>query len=132
MKKVFLQGSFDLLNAGHVRFISEGRKQGDYLIVGLNSDELIRWYKKREPMMPYRQRKELLEAIKYIDKVIPCHEPQAINYLKKLKVDVYVYYEEWVENQFEAIEWMKQNGKKTHRINKVKNLLSSTDLRTKI
>ena len=109
MKTVFFQGAFDILNAGHVMALAEAAERGR-LVVGLNSDELIRWYKKREPIIPFDQRKEILLALRSVDEVICCHEPMAINYLRQLDASAYCVVDEWCDQQLEAINWIKAQG----------------------
>lgn len=128
MKIVFFQGAFDILNAGHVRALKNAKAEGDYLIVGLNSDSLMRWYK-RKPIVPFEQRKEILEGIKWLDRIIECHEPAAIVYLKRFDVSVYVLTEEWEEAQQEAIEWMEENGGKVVFSPRYPDILDSTAIR---
>jgi len=106
MKTVFFQGSFDILNAGHVRAFRLAREQGDRLVVGLNTDEIIRSDKGREPIIPFAQRKEIIEAIRWVDEVIPCDDIFALPFLKATDASVYVTIEEWKDRQAEAIAWI--------------------------
>lgn len=114
MKKkiVFFQGTFDILTTGHCRAFKLCKQHGNYLIVGLNSDSLIQWFKKKEPLFPFKERKEILESIRWIDEVILCEEPNPINYIKKYNVDVYVLTEEWKESNKEPIEYVQKKGGK--------------------
>ena len=111
MVTVFFQGTFDILNVGHIRAFRIAASKGAYLVVGLNSDSLIRWYKGREPVMPYEERKEIVESIAGVHEVVKCDVPFARNYLESLDVDVYVLTEEWKDQQKEAIDWMSETGK---------------------
>lgn len=71
MKKVLVGGCFDLLHYGHVRFLEEAKKLGDYLVVALESDENVRRMKgEGRPIHSQTQRKEMLEALSCIDEVI--------------------------------------------------------------
>lgn len=70
MKKILTYGTYDLLHVGHVRLLSRAKELGDYLIVGLSTDE-FNSLKHKDAFMPYVQRKAVLEAIKYVDFVIP-------------------------------------------------------------
>ena len=77
----------DLIHYGHIRFIKKAKELGDNLVVGLHSDETMQSYK-RKPVMTFKERKELLESVKYIDEIID-NAPTNPNgeYLKKLKID---------------------------------------------
>ncbi len=71
MKRVITYGTFDLLHYGHINLLRRAKAQGDYLIVALSTDE-FNWKEKRKKCyFSYEQRKALLEAIRYVDLVIP-------------------------------------------------------------
>jgi len=70
-KTVFTNGCFDILHQGHVRYLSEAKKLGDYLIIGLNSDRSIRNIKgNNRPLMAEGARAELLAALCFVDGVV--------------------------------------------------------------
>ena len=71
MKKVITYGTFDLLHYGHIRLLKRARALGDYLIVGLSTDEFNEFQKHKEAYNTYPERKYILEAIRYVDEVIP-------------------------------------------------------------
>ncbi len=71
MKKVITYGTFDLLHYGHVRLLKRAKELGDYLIVGLSTDEFNEFKKHKEAYNTYPERKYILEAIRYVDQVIP-------------------------------------------------------------
>lgn len=71
MRKVITYGTFDLLHYGHINLLRRARELGDYLIVALSTDE-FNWNEKRKKCyFPYAKRKMMLEAIRYVDEVIP-------------------------------------------------------------
>lgn len=112
MIKVLFQGTFDLLNYGHVKAFEDAKKQGDYLIVALNTDDLIRRYKKREPILPYKQREVILKAVRFIDEVIPANDFSPLELLKEHNIDVYVIGSEWKASKMKEIGYMKSVGGK--------------------
>lgn len=132
MKIVFFQGTFDLLNVGHVRAFKVARSKGDRLVVGLNSDSLIRWFKSREPILPFVQRREVLESIRWIDQIVVCNEPQAIHYLKRYNAKVYVLTEEWEGQQREAIGYMKEIGGVVYFSPRYEDIFDSTIIRSRV
>ena len=71
MKKVITYGTFDLLHYGHINLLRRAKERGDYLIVALSTDELNWNEKQKKCYFTYEQRKKLLEAIRYVDLVIP-------------------------------------------------------------
>ena len=73
MKRVYTGGTFDLFHRGHVNLLKEcyDIANGGQVVVSLNTDEFIEAYKGRPPVMPYDERVAVLEACRYVDKVIP-------------------------------------------------------------
>ena len=132
MKVVFFQGAFDFINWGHVKAIKKAAKQGDYLIIGLNTDDLYCRYKHRKPITPYWQKKEILENIKGVDKVIPARSFSPLNLLKKYNVDVYVVAREWEDTKAEEIAYMKGKGGKVVFTTRPKYVMSTTEMKERI
>ena len=70
MKKVITDGTFDLLHVGHINLLRRAKEYGDYLIVVLSTDEFNR-IKHKEAYHSYESRKMILEAIRYVEEVLP-------------------------------------------------------------
>ncbi|WP_100487524.1 glycerol-3-phosphate cytidylyltransferase [Sporolactobacillus pectinivorans] len=95
MKKVLTYGTFDLLHYGHINLLKRAKELGDYLIVGLSTDE-FNAMKHKEAYHNYDHRKLILEAIRYVDLVIPENNwEQKIGDVKKYNVDVFVMGDDW-------------------------------------
>lgn len=95
MKKVLTYGTYDLLHYGHVRLLKRAKELGDYLIVALSTDEFNE-IKGKKSYYPYEIRKEMLEAIRYVDEVIPEKNwEQKISDIKNNDVDVVVMGSDW-------------------------------------
>lgn len=96
MKKVITYGTFDLLHYGHINLLRRARELGDYLIVALSTDE-FNWNEKRKTCyFTYEQRKQLLEAIRYVDLVIPEESwEQKISDVREFRVDTFVIGDDW-------------------------------------
>lgn len=109
-KIVLIQGAFDILNMGHVKAFKRARALGDYLIVALNSDELLYEYKKRRAAIPYSQKKIIIESCRYVDKVIKATNFSPMNLLKKYDIDIYVLSREWASSKEEEINYMFAKG----------------------
>ena len=73
MKKIigFTAGAFDMFHVGHLNLIKNAKARCDYLIVGVNTDELISSYKNKHAVVPLEERLQIIEALKYVDEVIP-------------------------------------------------------------
>ena len=90
MKRVLTYGTFDLLHYGHIRLLKRAKELGDYLIVALSTDEFNE-IKGKKAYHNYETRKKMLEALRYVDLVIPEENwEQKINDVKEYKVDVTV------------------------------------------
>ena len=96
MKRVITYGTFDLLHYGHINLLRRARALGDYLIVALSTDEFNWNSKQKKCYFTYEQRKQLLEAIRYVDLVIPEKNwEQKKEDVREFKVDVFVMGDDW-------------------------------------
>lgn len=90
-KVVFTNGCFDILHAGHVRYLNAARKLGDCLVLGLNSDDSVRRLKgPSRPINHESDRAEVISALKAVDYVIVFDEATAEQLVSELKPDIYV------------------------------------------
>ncbi|MDE6875506.1 MAG: glycerol-3-phosphate cytidylyltransferase [Lachnospiraceae bacterium] len=95
MKKVITYGTFDLLHAGHINILRRARELGDYLIVVLSTDE-FNAVKNKKAYYSYEDRKLILEAIRYVDEVIPEYNwEQKTDDVVNNQVDVFVMGDDW-------------------------------------
>lgn len=96
MKKVITYGTFDLLHYGHINLLQRAKELGDYLIVALSTDEFNWIEKQKKCYFTYAQRKKLLEAIRYVDLVIPEKNwEQKITDVQEFRVDTFVIGDDW-------------------------------------
>ncbi len=95
MKKVITYGTFDLFHLGHLRILERAKSLGDYLVVAVSSDE-FNSAKGKKCVYPYDHRAKIVDAIKYVDKVIAEHNwEQKIEDIKKHNIDIFVMGEDW-------------------------------------
>ena len=95
MKRVLTYGTFDLLHYGHINLLKRAKALGDYLIVALSTDEFNAG-KGKKAFHDYETRKMMLEAIRYVDLVIPEESwDQKISDVKEFKVDTFVIGDDW-------------------------------------
>ena len=88
---VSINGSFDLLHGGHVYVLEEAARQGDVLVVGLNSDASVRAYKgPHRPILPEAERAETLLAMEAVDYVAFFDEPDCVAFVRRVRSDVHV------------------------------------------
>ena len=120
-----LNGSFDLLHAGHLEMIYQASLQADILIVALNTDRSIQEYKSPlRPIVPLQQRMQLVAALEMVDYVTWFDETDPRELLKKIRPDVHVNGAEYGECCIEA-DVVKQAGGKVHIVALVPGLSTS-------
>lgn len=96
MKKIITYGTFDLLHYGHINLLRRAKELGDYLIVVLSTDDFNWNMKQKKCYFSYDKRKILLEAIRYVDLVIPENNwEQKISDVREFKVDIFVMGDDW-------------------------------------
>ncbi|MDP3849556.1 MAG: glycerol-3-phosphate cytidylyltransferase [Luteolibacter sp.] len=95
MKKVITYGTYDLLHRGHINLLKRAKTIGDYLVVGLSSDE-FNAVKHKKSFYSYEERKLVLEAVRYVDEVIPEHTwEQKARDIVDHDIDVFVMGDDW-------------------------------------
>lgn len=107
MKRVITYGTFDLLHYGHINLLRRAKEMGDFLVVALSTDEFNWKDKQKKCYFTYEQRKALLEAIRYVDLVIPetCWEQKRSD-VHDHHIDTFVMGDDW-KGQF---DFLKEEG----------------------
>lgn len=96
MKRIITYGTFDLLHYGHINLLRRAKQQGDYLIVALSTDEFNLNAKDKVCYFSYEKRKALLEAVRYVDLVIPEKSwDQKVEDVKLYHIDKFVMGDDW-------------------------------------
>lgn len=104
MKKVITYGTFDLLHYGHINLLQRAKALGDYLIVALSTDEFNWNCKQKKCYFSYEDRKKMLEAIRYVDLVIPEESwEQKKSDVKEFRIDTFVIGDDW-EGKFDFLK----------------------------
>lgn len=91
----YTTGVFDMFHIGHLNILRRAKEQCDYLIVGVSTDEVVKSYKHSLPVIPYEQRAAIVEAIKYVDEVVPQTSMDKTDFLKQRHFDVMFHGDEW-------------------------------------
>ncbi|WP_201549254.1 glycerol-3-phosphate cytidylyltransferase [Psychrobacter fjordensis] len=107
MKRVITYGTFDLLHYGHISLLSRAKSLGDYLIVALSTDEFNLNNKNKSCYFDYDKRKQLVEAIRFVDLVIPetCWEQKKTD-IQRYDIDTFVMGDDW-QGEF---DWLGTEG----------------------
>lgn len=110
MKIGYTTGVFDLFHIGHLNLLKRAKENCDFLIVGVTVDELVA-YKHKKAVIPFEERKAIVEAIKYVDKVVPQTTMDKMAAFEEHRFDVMFVGDDWkgtdkwneLENQFKNI-----------------------------
>lgn len=135
MRRVLTYGTYDLLHYGHIRLLKRAKAMGDYLVVAISTDE-FNAIKGKKAYHNYETRKEMLEAVRYVDLVIPENNwEQKRDDVKDYKIDVVVMGSDWEGSEkFECLRDLcevvyldRTKGISTTQIKKELNLQPQTD-----
>lgn len=107
----YTTGVFDLFHIGHLNILKRAKEQCDHLIVGVSTDEVVKGYKKKKPVIPFEERIAIVEAIKYVDEVVPQTSMDKFEAWEKLKFDAIFHGDDWkgskmyeeIEKKFSAV-----------------------------
>jgi rfaE bifunctional protein nucleotidyltransferase chain/domain len=127
---VFTQGCFDLLHPGHVRFLEEARKLGDFLVVAVYSDEGARRLKGADrPIIPQQERAEVLAALESVDTVVILDQPAPRELIARLLLNVLVQDKDSLPDQLVGREEVEAAGGRVVSIPSVEGYSTSRILR---
>lgn len=98
MKIGYTAGVYDMFHIGHLNVIKNAKKRCDYLIVGVSTDDVVKQNKNKMPIIPFKERFEIVKAIKYVDEVIPQERYDVEGKIKTViehKIDVMFVGSDW-------------------------------------
>ncbi|PCH70629.1 MAG: cytidylyltransferase [Rhodobacteraceae bacterium] len=110
---VYTVGTFDLLHVGHLALLNYCKTLGDFVAVGVASDEVVNRYKPNVPVVPLKQRMEMLEALSCVDIARPYHELEYVSGCRALDIDIFVVGEDWGRkpHNLDVETYLKKSGK---------------------
>jgi glycerol-3-phosphate cytidylyltransferase len=91
----YTSGVFDLFHVGHLNILKRAKEQCDYLIVAVSTDELVHRYKNKTPVIEFAERASIIEAIKYVDEVVPQEDRDKMGAFKKYRFDAMFVGDDW-------------------------------------
>ncbi len=108
----YTTGVFDLFHIGHLNVLRNAKEQCNYLIVGVSTDELVQEYKNKKPIIPFEERVKIVEAIKYVDEVVPQTSMDKYAAWEKLKYNALFHGDDWKNSDMynKYIEEFKDTG----------------------
>ena len=91
----YTTGVFDMFHIGHLNILKKAKEQCEYLIVGVSTDEVVESYKHKTPIIPFEERKAIVEAIKYVDEVVPQISMDKMEAYKNIKFNAIFHGDDW-------------------------------------
>jgi len=136
MKIIYVQGSLDLLHSGHIKLLERAKTLGDYLIVSVLSDECYKTYRGYAPIMPFTERKAVIEALGCVDLVIKGDNTRTEVELLQYNPDIVVVGSDWAKKDIYkqynlSSEWFDDNDIMLVFLPYTENI-SSTKLRKRV
>ncbi len=107
----YTTGVFDLFHVGHLNILKRAKELCDYLIVGVSTDELVKEYKHKTPVIPFEERKEIVSAIKYVDEVYTQKNMNKFEAWEDLHFNVIFHGDDWKNSDL-----YKENEKKLSEV----------------
>lgn len=95
----YTTGVFDMFHIGHLNILKRAKEQCEYLIVGVSTDEVVETYKHQSPVIPFEERIAIVEAIQYVDKVVPQTSMDKMEAYKRIKFDVLFHGSDWKDSE---------------------------------
>lgn len=127
---VFTNGCFDLVHAGHVRYLTAARALGDLLVVGLNDDASVRRLKgPSRPIVPVAERAEVLAGLAAVDHVVTFAEDTPLALVRTIRPDVLVKGADWAEDAIVGAEEVRRRGGRVERVDLVPGISTSEIVR---
>lgn len=91
----YTSGVFDMFHIGHLNILQRAKERCDKLIVGVSTDDLVMEYKNKLPIIPYDQRAAIVQAIRYVDEVIPQYTMDKMKIWEKVRFEIMFHGNEW-------------------------------------
>lgn len=91
----YTAGTYDMFHVGHLNIIKRAKENCDFLIVAVSTDELVKEYKNKLPVVPFEERKAIVESIKYVDKVVTQETMNKMNAFEKYKFNAMFVGDDW-------------------------------------
>ena len=108
----YTTGVYDMFHIGHLNILKNAKRQCEYLVVGVSTDELVIEYKNKKPVIPYEDRAEIVSSVKYVDEVIPQINMDKLAAMREVNAEVLFVGDDWKGtkkwNKIEAI--LQENG----------------------
>jgi len=91
----YTTGVYDMFHIGHLNILKKAKEQCEYLIVAISTDELVQTSKNKMPIIPFDERVEIVQSIKYVDQVVPQNDKDKMGAYNKYKFDAMFVGDDW-------------------------------------
>ena len=91
----YTAGVYDMFHIGHLNILREARKRCDFLIVAVSTDELVKKEKGKMPIVPFSERKEIVQSIRYVDQVVPQPDKDKLAAWRRYRFDIMFVGSDW-------------------------------------
>lgn len=126
-KIVFTNGCFDILHAGHTKYLALAKEEGDILVVGVNSDKSVKSIKgEKRPIVPQMQRAEVLSGLSCVDYITFFDESDPLNLIMDISPDVLVKGDDWAEENIIGADHVRATGGRVVRVSIVPGISTSS------
>ena len=132
MVKALLQWTFEIVHAWHIKTFEFAKQHCDELIIALNSDDLVRSYKHREPIDSRDNKKKVIESLRMVDSVIPATNESPRQLLLDNSIDVYIVWDEFLEKHKDLIHELREQWKKVVVVPRWNGCTSTSNIKQKL
>lgn len=108
----YTTGVFDMFHVGHLNILRQAKEQCEHLIVGVSTDELVETYKHKRPIIPFDERKAIVESIKHVDEVVAQQDRDKIAAYNRIGFDAMFVGDDWRGKPLfvEVEKYLKEHG----------------------
>jgi len=131
--KIFSSGVFDILNLGHIKILTHAKSLGDYLIVAIQSDEYVKKYKGKAPILNINERVDQIKALPFVDDIVIYGDRDQRDIWDNFKPDIIVQGDDYIhsDDRTLALKYIKDNGIRLCLLPRTEDI-SSTEIKKRI
>lgn len=109
--KIYTTGVYDLFHIGHLNLLNRAKDLGDFLVVGVSTDEFVELYKGKKPVIPFEERFKIIESIRCVDKVVIQNSTDKATNMELNDCDIFAVGDDWKDKKIMGEEEILKSGK---------------------